>query len=211
MIKKTLFFICSCSFIVISLFIIFSVINNYSYPIPEKVFNYYTSLQWKKLKCGLSINKNNDIGFKTSSSVYRMTTKIDSYITKFGYNENPPLKDVIDTLSFYNMGNLYFKDKNHIYHFYPTICGGSFYILDEADHKTFEILGDCYAKDKNNIYEYRKGKLDSVDYATFKTKKGLYDCFAKDKYGYLSSGERINIEEYLEEDYIKEVIKALEN
>lgn len=170
-----------------------------------KIYHPNLFLKWEKLNCGLWINRNNDIGFKTSSSIYE-----DYFITKFGFNENPPLKHVIDTLTFHDLGNLYFKDKNHIYHYYPMLDGGSFYILDNVDYETFEVLGDCYARDKNNIYEFRAGKLDSVDYSTFKTKEGLIDCLAKDKYGYISRGRRLKNDKYLEEPYMQKAIKELE-
>lgn len=182
--------------------------------IKEKIMSYNKSLKWRKLNCGLWINKNNDIGFKTSRAFGEIEGKFiheDYYLTKFGFNENPPLEDIIDTLTFHNLGNLYYKDKNYIYHFYSMIDGGSFYILDEADYETFEILGDCYARDKNHIYEFRKGKLDSIDYSTFKTKEGLTNCLAKDKFGYITYGERINNDEYLEEEYMQKGIKILEN
>lgn len=167
-----------------------------------------TSLQWKKLRCGLYINKNGVLGFKDYRVIgsERLVTE-EYYITKLGFDEGKPLQAIIDTATFYELGNTYYKDKDHIYHFYGMAGGGSFYIFDEADYTTFEILGDCYARDKNSIYEMRSGKLDSVDYHTFKSILGQ-GCYAKDKNGYYSWGTKIE-ERFLNDSEVKEVIKKL--
>lgn len=166
------------------------------------------SLNWKKLNCGLYINKNDEIGFKDLRVIGgdRLITE-EYYITRLGFNEGEKLSKIVDTTTFKELGNTYYKDRNHIYHFYGMAGGGSFYIFDEADYETFEILGDCYAKDKNNIYEMRSGKLDSIDYKTFKTIVGP-GCYAKDKNGYYSWGTKIE-KEYLNDKDVKEAIKKL--
>lgn len=169
------------------------------------------SLEWKPLKCGLWQNKLGEIGFKTSRVICSDGQVIaDAYITKFGFDENPPLKDIIDTITFRELGNTYYKDKNHIYHHYGMSDGGSFSIFEKADYETFQILGDCYAKDKNHIFEMRSGILSNVDYTTFKTKKGLTGCVAKDKNGYLIWGERVKVNE-IDDEHLKKSIKELEN
>lgn len=169
------------------------------------------SLEWRLLKCGLWQNKLGEIGFKTSRVICSDKQIIaDDYITNFGFDENPPLKDIIDTTTFRELGNTYFKDKNHIYHFYGMSGGGSFCIFEKADYETFEILGDCYAKDKNHIFEMRSGILSNVDYETFKTKNGLTGCVAKDKDGYIIWGERISIND-IDDEYLKKAIQELEN
>jgi len=171
----------------------------------EKVIK---SKNWKKLKCGLFINKNGEIGFEDQRALNEGMVSETYYLTKFGFDENPTLKSIIDTATFKALGNTYYKDKNHIYHYYGMAHGGQFYIFDEVDYPTFEVLGDCYAKDKNNIYEMRAGKLDSVDYKTFKTKKDC-GCFAKDKNGYYNWDTKIAKENYNDE-YIKKAIKELD-
>lgn len=160
--------------------------------IKEKIDSANQSLKWKKLRCGLWINKNGDLGFKTNR-VVRMEGRIsvEDYITKFGFNEDLPLKDIIDTLSFHELGNTYYKDKNHIYHSYAMTDGGSFYIFEEADYATFEIVGDCYAKDKNHIYEMRAGIMEDADHASFVSSKGLTGCHAKDKNAYYEWDRKI--------------------
>ena len=165
------------------------------------------SQNWKKLRDGLFINKNGEIGFEDQRALNEGILSETYYITKFGFNENPTLKSIIDTATFTELGNTYYKDKNNIYHYYGMAYGGKFHILENVDYKSFQILGDCYAKDKNNIYEMRAGKLDSVDYKTFKTIRNC-GCFAKDKNGYYSWDSKIS-KEYYEEKYIKEAIKKL--
>lgn len=163
---------------------------------------------WKKLKCGLFINKYGELGFQNQRAIHEGMFSETYYIKKFGFNENPPLRSVIDTTTFTYLGNNYYKDKNHIYHHYEMAYGGQLYIFDEADYKTFTILGDCYAKDKNHIYEMRSGKLDTVvDYKTFKTVKDC-GCFAKDKNGYYNWDNKID-KENLNEPYVKEAIQKL--
>lgn len=170
------------------------------------------SLEWKLLKCGLWQNKLGEIGFKTNRVICSDGLVIaEAYITKFGFNENQPLKDIIDTTTFRELGNTYYKDKNHIYHHYGMSDGGSFYIFEKADYQTFQILGDCYAKDKDHIFEMRSGILTDVDYKTFKTKKGLTaGCVAKDKDGYIIWGERVSVNE-IDDEYLKKAIEELEN
>ncbi len=165
------------------------------------------ALEWKHLKCGLWINKNGDIGLK-DSEVIGLEGQIwtEYYITHLGYDV--PLKDVIDTLTFRELGSTFYKDKKHIYHFYAMAYGGTFNIYEEADYNSFIVLNDFYAKDKNSIYEMRKGKLDDVDYATFRTSKEAGN-FAKDKYGYFQWGDRISKED-LQDPEIQKGIKILD-
>ena len=168
------------------------------------------SLNWKQLNCGLWLNKNGDIGFKTQRVVCSDGLIIvEDYNIRFGFNENPALKEIIDTASFIELGNTYFKDKNHIYHHYAMSDGGSFYIFEDADYQTFQILGDCYAKDKNHIFESRAGVLTNVDYASFKTKAGNAGCVAKDKNGYLIWGDRVKLEK-IEDEALLQAIRALD-
>jgi hypothetical protein len=64
----------------------------------KKIDRINLSLEWKQLKCGLWQNKLGEIGFKTSR-VICLDGKVtaDTYISKFGFDENPPLKEIIDT------------------------------------------------------------------------------------------------------------------
>lgn len=179
--------------------------------IKEKIDSVNLSLGWKKLKCGLWRNKNGDLGFQTHRVVgMEGLVSVEDYITKFGFNENPPLKEIIDTLSFHELGNTYYKDKNHIYHSYAMTDGGSFYIFEEADYETFEILGDCYAKDKNHVYEMRAGIMEDVDHTTFVSSKGMSGCFAKDKNAYYSWDRKVEKED-LQDEHVRNAINELRN
>lgn len=159
------------------------------------------SLGWKLLKCGLWINKKGEFGFKTLTTVCSERHIADRYITSL--DENKALRDVIDTNTFKEIGDNFFKDKNHIYHHYSMAEGGNFYIFDKADYKTFEVLNDCYARDKYHIFESQNGIMENVDYATFKTIKGLGACVAKDKYGYFIWNDRVKINEVKDEVLLK--------
>lgn len=183
----------------------------YLLSIKRKMDSTNIELQWKKLDCGLWVNKNKELGYK-SSRVIGMEGMVsgDYYVTKFGWNEGEHLNTVIDTTTFKQIGNTFFKDKNNIYHTYAMICGESFYIYDIADYKTFEIIGDCYAKDKNHIYIERKGNVDIdtiVDFKTFTSIKGI-GCFAKDKNNYYH-WDYIIPEKEMNREYIKEVLNKL--
>jgi hypothetical protein len=168
------------------------------------------ALNWKQLKCGLWLNRNGDIGYKTQRVVCSDgLMSVEDYITRFGFDENPPLKDIIDTTSFVDLGNTFYKDKNHIYQHYAMSGGGSFYIFEDADYQTFAILGDCYAKDKKHIFESRAGILTNVDYASFKTKAGNAGCVAKDKNGYIIWGDRVKLEE-IQDEVLLQAIKELD-
>lgn len=177
--------------------------------IKNKIDSINQSLEWKKLRCGLWRNKKGDLGFKTSQVVgMEGLTTAEIYITKFGFNEDPPLNTVIDTLTFHELGNTYYKDKNHIYHSYAMTDGGSFYVFEEADHETFEIVGGCYAKDKNHIYEMRAGIMVDADHKTFISKADIEGCFAKDKNGYFAWDRRIEKEDF-QDEYVQKAVKEL--
>ena len=169
-----------------------------------------TSQQWRSLNNGLWINKNGDIGLKDFRSLGEGSVPVEYYITKFGFNEEGDLKNTIDTATFQDLGNTYYKDKNHIYHFYAMAGGGSFYIFEEADYETFQTMGDCYAKDKNHIYESRAGIIKNADYKTFVSKKGTGGCIAKDKNGYFNWDRRIDPKEMQNED-LQKLIKAFDS
>lgn len=104
------------------------------------------TLEWKELKCGLWINKNNEIGFKTTE--FSDVSESTIYLTKF---DTLNINDVVDTNSFTSLGNRFYKDKSNIYHHHVMACGGSFNIRNDVDYNTFEVINNCYARDKNNI------------------------------------------------------------
>lgn len=166
-------------------------------------------LDWKLQNNGLWISKKGDWAIKEIIAIGPEGMKqADHYISQMGFNDNEPLKEIIDSATFQKLNTSFYKDKNHVYRYYGMVYGGSFSIFPEADPATFEVLNKCYAKDKSHIYESRQGILDNVDYKTFRTKNTLTGCFAKDRNGYLQWGDRIS-EENMKEEYVQKAIKEL--
>ncbi len=158
---------------------------------------------WQELPCGLWINKNGDIGLKTTKAISEEEI-IDFYLTQTPIGDDVPLKMLVDTATFHYMGGSFYKDKNHIYNYFPMSDGGNFYPIDDrVDYSTFEILENgCYARDKNHIYvEKHIDIIDEVDYETFRAIDG---CIGQDKNGYFLWTDRIT------EDEAKEYLKILE-
>ncbi|MCL5246631.1 DKNYY domain-containing protein [Cellulophaga sp. 20_2_10] len=155
----------------------------------NKIDSLNTTLNWRKFKSNLWINKNGELGIKTQEATLE-GININRYITKVCC-EGESLKTTVDTASFQFLGSSFYKDKNHIYTHYSMSDGGNFWIVEEADVATFKILGDCYAKDKNHIFGERAMVMDNVDYNSFKTKKGI-GCFAKDKNGFYFWDDKID-------------------
>jgi len=150
-----------------------------------KIDSVNLALNWKKLQCGLYINKDDEIGFKFNMVV---GIRHDGYTTAYRTylccdEESKSLKSVVDTTTFKHLGSAFYKDKRNIYHYYDMAGGGRFSIYEGVDYKTFKVIGDSYAKDKEHIYGERAGILESVDYKTFTTLKGA-GPYAKDKIGY---------------------------
>ena len=153
--------------------------------------------QWKELPCGLWINKNGDIGLKTTADMG--WKEVDFYITKTSFDEcDVPLNMLVDTATFHYMGGSFYKDKNHIYNLMSTSDGGIFYPFD-VDYLTFEILNGYYARDKNHVYKSNNACIvENADCATFQVIK---DCVAQDKNGFFCFGDRIqesDVKKYLE-------------
>lgn len=170
-------------------------------------------MQWKPLKDGLSISKFGDIGFKTSYIVSRKD--VATYRTSLGcckYGKS--FKDVIDIATFRLIGGDwawggYFKDKNHIYHFFGNSGGGDFSIVEEADYPSFEILNGCYGRDKNHIYDMRFGLMENINPKEFKIVPKGNTCIAKynDLYYW---GNDILDEETMKEPEIQKALKQLD-
>ncbi|WP_103863783.1 DKNYY domain-containing protein [Aquimarina sp. I32.4] len=176
--------------------------------IVDRLDSINASLEWKKLRCGLYINKNKEIALQIPFATEIGRTV--NYINHIENNESDRLlTDLVDTLSFKHIGSTFYKDKNHIYHYYDMAYGGRFYMYDIADHATFRVLGDHYAKDKNNIYGERAGILEKVDYSTFTSQKGA-GPYAKDKYGYYFWDDLIITHKELKNKYHKSNLSVKE-
>jgi hypothetical protein len=145
-------------------------------------------MTWRKTGYDLWISQNGKLAIK-SFDVSDGVTKKNVFIDQFP--DGKSLNSIVDTITFKDLGNYFFKDKNHVYKHYDMSDGGHFIIVDRADPKTFIIINDCYAKDKTSIYCQRLGRLDMVDYKTFKTTTET-GCFAKDKNGFYFQDEKID-------------------
>ena len=109
------------------------------------------------------------------------------------------LSQVLDTASFVHVGDLYYKDKKHVYYHHQRMDGGTFFIVWEADPKSFHVLDSSYyAKDSRCVFS-RGGLLKGADSKTFRvvaqTNKEVYQWTAKDKHHNYKGAEIINDEE----------------
>ncbi len=176
--------------------------------IVSKLDNVHKELGWRKIKHNLYINKNKEIGFQIP-----YTTEIGvtvSYITSITFEEREmPLDKIMDTVTFNHIGSTFYKDENHIYHYYDMAYGGKFYIYNKADYSSFKVIGDNYAKDKNYIFGERAGILGHVDYNTFMTTKES-GPYAKDKNGYYFWDELIYTNKEIEDIFGKKSISVKE-
>jgi hypothetical protein len=140
------------------------------------------SSTFKLLRCGLYINQFNEIAYKshaatdgnifypeigyTYTPIYLTTIYNANKKDIFGTNE-AKMNTLIDTASFIKIGYEYFKDKNHIYYFFPMSDGGYFSLVNNVNYNTFVNLdSSLYAKDKNNCF-YRNRKIKGADSKTF--------------------------------------------
>ena len=157
---------------------------------------------WHELRCGLWANDNGDIGLKTTRAV--SDAKIETfYLTRTTLGDGASLKSIVDTETFHYIGASFYKDKNHIYNYFPMSDGGSFYPLDDiVDYATFGVFeGSCYARDKNSIYVEKHVLIRShVDYQTFHV---MRECLGQDRYGFILWEDRTT------EDDAKEYLKVL--
>jgi hypothetical protein len=101
------------------------------------------------------------------------------------YEQEKELNEVIDTASFKNIGDLYYKDKNHVYYHVQMMDGGPFFIVWEADPNSFKVLDSSYyGKDNQNVF-CRGGLIEQADAKSFRVvsqpDKRVYSWTAKDK------------------------------
>jgi hypothetical protein len=171
-------------------------------------------MHWKPLRDNLYVSKFGDIGFKTAYVIHPPEL-IETYKTYLCCEEGNPLKDIIDIESFRLIGGDwgfggYFKDKNHIYHFFGDSGGGNLTIVEDADYPTFEIVNDCYGRDKNHIYDMRFGTMDSIDPGEFKMLSYKDRCLAKYKGTYYWGNHEMRPEYIADDPEMQEAIKLLD-
>jgi hypothetical protein len=138
-------------------------------------------LDWKLTSYGLWKSKNGDLAIKAKEEIGE-GEYIDRYITHICCEGDEIIK-IIDTLTFQDLGNSFYKDKNNVYAHFEMSDGGTFSIVENADLETFEVIGSCYAKDKKTIYALGAREMNNIDYRTFKTCNDC-GCISKDKNGY---------------------------
>jgi len=96
------------------------------------------------------------------------------------------------------MGDLYYRDKNHIYYYFQMMDGGTFFIVWKADPNSFKVLDSSYyGKDKQNVF-CRGGLLEQADTKTFSVvsqpDKRVYSWTAKDKSHTYDGADIVNTE-----------------
>lgn len=165
--------------------------------------NTQTSSDWKKLKCGLFINPEGELGFASDPEIVNIPSSElksercpNAFITNIGSNHQLKLKAVIDTCTFERMSAEYFKDKSNIYQYY-AMCEGGYLTIFANDTATFKLLGSCYAIYENKIYHARNGLMDA-DTESFKTSLEIGPA-AKDKNGFFAFDERVSEEQLRKE------------
>lgn len=147
------------------------------------------ALEWEEDLPGLWVSNKGQYGIQENRMIYMDSMLfVTDYITKI---DSTPIIQVINRPTFEYLGNNFYRDAYHVYHYYPMAYGGAFNILDTADRESFRVMGDCYAQDVHFVYSEKGEILDGIDYNSFYTTRGA-GCFAKDKYGYYFWGDRID-------------------
>jgi hypothetical protein len=154
---------------------------------------------WRKLNCGLFMNKNGDLAYATKPVKalipYSKKNKAECpnvFITSFGYpfdSNNKTLIEIIDTNSFISLEADYFKDKNHIYSYYGMCDGGYFQIFAD-DTASFRTLSSSYVQYKSKVYFARNREIIS-DATSFKV-IGRNGHIAHDENSYFLFDERLS-------------------
>lgn len=150
----------------------------------------------KLLKCGLWIDSNGDIIYKTIAAVapkngedipqniedyyiYTVQNELDSI-----NNYKTKLRDIVDTTTFQLVGDCSYKDKKHVYIFVPMAYGGHLYVDYGIDIETFRSLGNSgYTRDKDHCF-YAGKKIANADVETFVDLERKGVPIAKDKNNY---------------------------
>lgn len=170
-------------------------------------------MRWKPIRDNLYVSKFGDVGFRTMYHISESET-VETYRTDLCCEEGNRLKDIIDIETFEQIGGDwgwggYFKDKNHIYHFFGNSDGGNLSIVEGADRATFEIVCCCYGRDKNHIYDIRFGVMESINPEEFKILEYKNRCLAKYKDSYYWGNDKLGPED-LADPEMQEAIRLLE-
>ncbi len=143
-------------------------------------------IEGREMKCGLYIDIDGDIYFKTIDNSNNMdsirSNEIEYAKLNYIYNADKSdtnygglmkMKYVVDTSTFKIVNTFYFKDKNHVYDFTPMVDGGTIAVNSDIDVKTFKALAcEYFAKDKRHCY-YRGNIIEGADLKSFKVLDSL--------------------------------------
>lgn len=157
----------------------------------------HDSLEFHPYKHGLFVSSLGQLAYRTIDNS-KPGAPHDHFLTTINtdsldYEQKSELSRVLDTASFTHLGDLYYKDKNHIYYHFQMLDGGTFFIVWEADPNSFRVLDSTYyAKDKQRVF-YRGSVLEGADNKTFKVisqpNKEVYLWRAKDKHHVYEGGD----------------------
>jgi hypothetical protein len=144
---------------------------------------------FRPYKHNLFIASHGRLAYKTIDNSVSSKPK-DKFLTSINTDarndeQKKELNEVIDTASFTHIGDLYYKDKNHVYYHFQMMDGGPFFIVREADPNSFTVLDSSYyGKDRQNVF-CRGGLMEQADAQSFgvvsQPNKGVYAWTAKDK------------------------------
>jgi hypothetical protein len=148
--------------------------------------NIWIDTSFHKLKCGLYINQNGELAYRSFDKPMCDTCyggddfQTHAYLClkknriKLG-DRTPedysyvPLKNIIDTASLSLLNELYFKDKSRVYFFSDFQEGGTILEVERADVNTFSVYKDSIPRcgfDKYYFYDgvYRIPKKEEIKY-----------------------------------------------
>jgi len=165
------------------------------------------------LKCGLYINREGVIGYRTTVSTRPTGTTADSiplyiYLTTV-FDADPSdsinggqkeMRLVVDTSTLEMLGHFYFKDKNHVYDFNQTHDGGTIGINTVIDKNSFQILeSEFYGKDNKHCFYWGR-LIAGADVKTFRVLDTSYSHYiAWDKNNFYYGENRMTKKEIMEQ------------
>lgn len=164
------------------------------------------------LKCGLYMNREGVIGFRTIVSTRPTGTPADTiplyiFLTTV-FNADPSdsinggqkeMRLVVDTSTLEMLGAFYFKDKNHLYDFNEMHDGGTIGINTDIDKNSFQILeSEFYGKDNKHCF-FGGSLIAGADVKTFKVLDTSYSPYiAYDKNNFYYCQNRMTKKEVME-------------
>lgn len=119
-----------------------------------------------------------------------------------------PLKEALDADSYEEIGNGFFRDKDHVFGWYDmAFCGGHLYEAASEDVDSWEQLGDSpYMRTRRSIIYVRGGRLEDVDRDSFEP---LIAFYGRDKNHYYSGSEILTDKEEIAE--VVEMVRLEKN